>query len=143
MSEPSLSCGPNSAHDIYRFTWLRTFHHPIAVRVTYSDGGPLLEAVELDGAGGYTPGKVIHHISKSLSPEQWKALADAIETAHYWEQPTHDTSDGGLDGAQWIIEARHVQTYHAVDRWSPFSGSYRALGLLFLKLSDLQPESIY
>ncbi len=144
MSEPALSCGSGGNQDVYRFTWLRTFHHPIAVRVTHSDGGTVLEAVELGGAGGYEPGKVIRQIRKPLSPREWEALADRIEKAEFWQQPSHDAAgDSGRDGAQWIVEGRHAHTYHVVDRWSPSEGAYRALGLRFIELSGFHPDSIY
>ena len=49
----------------------------------------------------------------------------------------------GLDGAQWIIEGLLNGNYHIVDRWSPEEGSIRAIGLHFLKLSDLKVDEIY
>lgn len=38
--------------EIYRFLWLRTFHHPIAVAAVALEGGAQLRFVELDGRGG-------------------------------------------------------------------------------------------
>jgi hypothetical protein len=40
----------------------------------------------------------------------------------------------GLDGAQWLIEGRRGQTYHAIDRWSP-RGTVHDLGSLFFDLA--------
>src|SRR5215469_6577927 len=61
MSEPSLSEASKDATVIvYRFLWLRTFHHPIAVRLTiHPDGTGTLNANETDGHGGYEAGKVV------------------------------------------------------------------------------------
>ena len=54
LHEPSLSCGfPGVA---VRFTWLRTFHHPVSVRVTDGDGEPALVAVAAVAAQDLTPG---------------------------------------------------------------------------------------
>src|SRR3954467_6279291 len=55
MSEPSLSC-KEPVGTTYRFLWLRTWGAPIAVRVEKTAKGVALNAVELDGAGGYEPG---------------------------------------------------------------------------------------
>jgi hypothetical protein len=44
----------------YRFTWLRTFDAPIAVRLDASlDSPPLLIAKVLSGHGGYDPGEIV------------------------------------------------------------------------------------
>src|SRR3974377_1731032 len=38
--EPSLATNASApAETIYRFTWLRTFHHPVAVRITVHANG--------------------------------------------------------------------------------------------------------
>src|SRR5262245_8575536 len=76
MAEPSLSCGDSSGES-YRFLWLRTFGRPIAVRV--ETGKPsTLTAVELDGAGGYQPGKISRRVQRQLSADEWKAFSDAL-----------------------------------------------------------------
>lgn len=137
MSEPTLSCGPGNAEETYRFLWLRTFHHPIAVRVARLKEGIQLSAVELSGAGGYEPGGIIKQIHKSLSSDQWQTLISEVEDCKYWSQPSVDNSGIGLDGAQWIIEARRGQSYHVVDRWN--GGPCDSLGLLFLDLAGLKP----
>ena len=138
MSEPSLSCGPNNDEETYRFLWLRTFHHPIAVRIARSEKGVQLAAVELSGAGGYEPGSILKQIHKSLSSDQWQTLISAIEAYKYWSQPS-DENSFGADGAQWIIEARRGCTYHVVDRWNGGPDPHHSLGLLFLELAGLKP----
>jgi hypothetical protein len=58
MEEPSLFSLSVAATDtIVRLTWLRTFHHGISVRVARGRDRISVAAVELDGAGGYAPGK--------------------------------------------------------------------------------------
>jgi hypothetical protein len=47
MGEPSLSCGLPSEEEVYRFLWLRTFHHPIAVRIVRTADGAKLDVTEL------------------------------------------------------------------------------------------------
>src|SRR5262245_7997258 len=74
MEEPSLSCGPLEAIEAYRFLWLRTFHNPVAVRIFRRSDNYGLEAVILDGKGGYRPGLVSHRVTKELSRDQWRAV---------------------------------------------------------------------
>lgn len=139
MSEPSLSCGKSGDREIYRFLWLRTFHHPIAVRIARSENGGQLSAIVLSGAGGYKPGSILKQVHKSLSPDQWEELIDEIKASEYWFQSSVEIGGLGCDGAQWIIEARRGQTYHVVDRWA--GGENYFLGLLFLELAGLKSET--
>lgn len=142
MGEPSLSCGDNPRVETYRFLWLRTFHHPISIRITRSESGIALVAIELTGAGGGEPGSIGRRVHKSLTVAQWESLQGVLNHVAFWKVPTRPPEPGlGLDGAQWIIEGRRAAQYHVVDRWTPKKGSYRDAGLHFLQLSGLSvPE---
>ena len=138
MAEPSLSC-PRKGGDAIRFLWLRTWGRPIVVRVESSNGGAVISAVVLDGAGGYEPGKISRRVRRELTDAERRRLAASLDDLHFFEMPTHD-GDGGLDGAQSILEGRMGARYHVTDRWSPEDGPYRELCLSMLKLADLLPS---
>lgn len=130
MGEPSLSCGTPGR--VYRFTWLRSFHHPLAVRVTdFGDRGRL-DAVELDGSGGDEPGTPLRRKSYVLGRKSMAKLREAMAPA--WELAATEDSNG-RDGAQWIIELTDKGRHHAVARWSPEQGPVRDLGLHLLVLA--------
>ena len=59
MKEPSLwkLAQNDRSAVVYRFLWLPTFDRPVSVRLVKSGESALLDAVELDGRGGYEPGK--------------------------------------------------------------------------------------
>lgn len=139
MEEPSLSCGPSSDDETYRFVWLRTFHNPVAVRAFRRGQHFGLEAVILNGAGGYEPGFVSNRVSKELTPAQWRRLLSALDEAQFWQATTTVDDIVGNDGAQWIIEARREGQYHFVDRWSGATGveTLKPVGELFLELAAL------
>jgi len=138
MGEPSISCGPITEGETYRFVWLRTFHRSIAVRISRSGGGARLLMIELTGSGGYDPGAVARRVESTLSDGDWQALMAGLGQIRFWEMPTQLTSlELGLDGAQWIIEGRRGSEYHVVDRWSPREGPYREAALSFLKLAGV------
>jgi hypothetical protein len=130
MGEPSLSCG--SPGRVYRFTWLRTFHHPIAVRVTDFGRRGRLDAIELDGAGGYEPGKPLRRRSFVLGKKTMGALRESMASA--WDLAATEPSNG-RDGAEWIIELADHGRHHAIVRWSPTRGPVRDLGLRLLEAS--------
>src|SRR6185503_15892511 len=132
--EPSLSCGASSADETYRFTWLRTFHAPVIVRVSRSGDRRELTAVVLSGAGGYEPGTVERKMERPLQPAEWRRLTAALALSGFWKLPLRDPQSSGADGARWLVEGRRGDEYHLVDRWSPDRGRYRALGLTLLAL---------
>jgi hypothetical protein len=40
----------------------------------------------------------------------------------------------GFDGADWLIEGRHGDSYHSVSRWSPTDAVFD-LGQIFFRLA--------
>lgn len=104
--------------ETYRFTWLRSFHHPIAVRVEKRDQKYMLYWKMCDGAGGYKPGKLILNKSKTLSKQQWDSFGELLKKVNFWNVATKNAIPGN-DGAQWILEGMHGESYRVVNRWSP------------------------
>src|ERR1017187_7041429 len=122
LGEPSLfQMAKNSKAESYRFVWLRTFHHPVIVRVDINaDGSAELTTKVSNGAGGYEPGKLIENASRPLIQRQTEKFLATIKRLQFWELPTNETSEGvGCDGSQWLIEAVPAGKYHVVDRWTP------------------------
>jgi hypothetical protein len=142
MNEPSLSVASKDAALVaYRFVWLRTFHHPIVVRLTIqADGTGMLNAKETDGQGGYRAGRLFRNDAAEIARSQVSQFLNLLRKAAFWSLATEETS-GGLDGAQWILEGVEKGHYHVVDRWSPKNGDYRSLCLYLLELSKLKVET--
>ncbi|MDR6841542.1 hypothetical protein [Pseudoxanthomonas sacheonensis] len=140
MGEPSLSCG-QPGH-VYRFTWLRTFHHPVVVRVIDKGSHAVVQAIELDGAGGYEPGKVLRRFEKTLSVDQLQELKNAFSEAQFGSMPTSEERNG-LDGSEWIVEVSDTGKYHVVVRWSPDNGPIRDIGSRFLALTGWTFDEVY
>lgn len=142
MREPSLQCV--SRYPVYRFLWLRTFHHPISVRVEKRNDGMHLFAVELDGAGGYEPGNESKRVGRMLSAREARAFAKTISAARVFDAPDKPGM-GGTDGAQWIVEARDGERYQFHDVWTPDSGRIHDLGKVFIALTgwSIPQDEIY
>jgi hypothetical protein len=138
MKEPTLSCR-QAADASYRFLWLRSFNHPIVVRVVYDADIANLNAVELDGAGGHTPGSEIRRVTRRLSAEESSAILAEVRKAAFWDLPSKENMVG-IDGAEWIIEGRDGARYHVVRRWSPVAGPVREIGLQLLRIASLTPS---
>jgi hypothetical protein len=146
MHEPSLlDLAKDKSALAYRFVWLRTFHHPIAVRLFIRpDGTGELTSTEMTGAGGYNPGVMAHSQTRDVLNDEvirFQALLHAID---YWSMPI-EGPDAGLDGAEWILEGVRSGEYHVVTRWSPETGAYREACSYLLELSkfEVNPEQVY
>lgn len=141
MQEKSLLATTDETAEIYRFLWLRTFHHPIFVRIERRRGEIELFTKELDGAGGYNPGKVLRRAEFAVTPEDFCKFSKLLEKANFWRLPADDDVMGN-DGAQWILEGVRRGRYHAVDRWTPETGEYREACIYLLKLSGVDTDRL-
>ena len=140
LEEPVLyKAGPLGG---FRFTWLRTFHHPIAIRISPLGGSSYqLTATELGGAGGYAPGQVVRRTQRTLSPAEFAQALKLLRDPKLWSSGVEPS---GLDGGEWIVESTEGG-YRVASQWSPTEGLVRAVGVEFLRLADLHipPNEMY
>lgn len=127
-----------------RFTWLRSFHAQVTVRVeTQADGSLTLFArqgpsrVEQAGCDQGGRGCVVTRV---LTAVEAARLEDARRLA--LEAPPQ-ACGAGLDGARWIVEATGGGTYQFRQRFSPRSGPVRDLGLTMLDLTGWEFADVY
>ena len=137
MKEPILTDYEGDA-EIYRFTWLRSFHRPIMIRVEKSNNSIKLTAKELNGRGGYQPGKLSNVITLRISEYQWNLGVSMIKDLNFWNLGM-DADARGFDGAEWIIEGSTRENYHFTTAWSPGkTGNYGKYCLFLLNLSGIK-----
>jgi hypothetical protein len=149
LDESSLWIEQLGQHEmVYRFTWLRTFHHPIAARIVLNDGGTgNLYLKMADGAGGYSPGKIQVNSTFMLEKPEVDKILSLLAKMDFWHSPTTPKNEsGGTDGSEWILEGRTPSAYHVIHRWTPRNGYLRQLGLYLVmdvgKL-DIPKQEIY
>jgi len=136
MLEPSLSCGARPDGFAYRFLWLRSFHHPIAMRIEKSGSSVTLSAVELDGTGGNAPGGIVKSVQRELSSAEQDEFLAKLARVDFWRLRKNEERFG-LDGAQWVLEGAENGQYRVVERWSPPPGAYRDVCLLLLQFTGI------
>jgi hypothetical protein len=134
-----------SDHESYRFTWLRTFHHPVVVRIEIDGEQAQVFVKETDGAGGYDPGTLIRNIQFDLTASNLAKLRQALNQSKFWQEPRYENSDVvKSDGARWIFDGCKRDGCHVVDRWSPGKKtSFGRLGKFFLSLSKTKFAEAY
>lgn len=126
---------------IYRFLWLRTFHAPIAIRVSQEAQRASIVTKKSDGTGGYQPGMLVVDDERRLTEEEWTSVAEIVRNVSFWT--ARATSRMGLDGASWLLEGVKDGKYHVIDEWSPREGPAREFGLALLELSGLTESPVY
>jgi hypothetical protein len=147
LQEPSLSAmAENRGAECYRFLWLRTFDHPIAVRLDVKpDGSGVLSTKIASGSAGFNAGELERSTITVIDRQQVNMFKGRVDQAGFWQLGPAGNIEGE-DGSQWIIEGIKEGHYHLVDRWSPKGGGVRALGLtLAIELAhiNLLKEEIY
>lgn len=101
---------------IMRFTWLRTFHHPVVIRVDYSPEKSYVSWKMSSGRGGYDPGKIIINKSKVLNDIEVKSIINGLDSLDFYSLRTATFGFASRDGAHWILEVLKDGNYHVVDR---------------------------
>lgn len=132
----------DTARRVLRFTWLRSFHPTVIVRLNErKDGGWNLVAKQLSGRGGYDPGTIDKVVERQLRVTEIAQLEALMAQA-----PLPDLSGDcviGLDGAQWIIERSDAKGYHFINRWSPSDGPVKRVGMFVLNLTGWRIKPVY
>jgi len=141
MNEPAMYSEEGDGFESYRFLWLRSFHHPVVVRIWKSGDDHFILLKETNGAGGYEPRQLIIDRTRALTAAEWAEFIRLLDQTCYWALPSEDENIEGNDGAQWILESVKGGRYHVVDRWSPNGGPYREACLYALKLSELKIDT--
>jgi hypothetical protein len=147
FDEPSLwERSMNGPAQAYRFTWLRTFHHPVVIRIEVRSNGICELTIKVGlGSGGYDPGKLIRNETSPLTKEQSEWFLNQVNLK-LWNEPHERDTPSGDDGAQWIIEGVKNGQYRIEDRWSPAAGPIHDLGIsMAIGLAGLKipKEEIY
>lgn len=145
LGEGRLCTLPAGVTEAYRFLWLRTFHHPVAITVERRAEGARLRAREADGAGGYEPGRLVVDTSLALSADEWREIGRLVGDTQLWAREAPAAQDeSGLDGARWIVEGVADARYRAVDRWTPDArgagAAVRRLGVYMLARAGRLPR---
>jgi hypothetical protein len=140
LQEPVLK-NYNGDKEIYRFTWLRTFNHPVSVRLEKQGDVVKLFSKVCNGAGGYEPGKIIFDTTINFTKKQVDTANIKLDVAKFWTLQTEARKDNGKDGSEWIIEVFKSNKYHMVVRWTPEKGtSFRRIGEYLISVSQIQNE---
>lgn len=146
LHEPTLFNSRDTS-ETFRFTWLRTFHNPMSIRVTKIRDQCVLTVKITAGTAGYGAEKVIKDTSFFITRNEWNKIVSKVSKINFWKLESF-IGDGGKDGSEWILEGRNKNEYHFVSRWSPNSirfNEFKECCEYFIQLSNinLTEDEIY
>lgn len=164
MKEPSLMVqrSVGSAFEL-RFTWLRSFHDKIAIRIWIENESRYVRAVKIAlNLPDLSIGKVIHDVTRKLTDAEWEQVVAFGRQSEIWNPLNNEERIAvwpGFDGAQWIFEKREGFKYHMLDLCCPRNYSperfeesgldvskirdfskHVDLGLFLLNVAELTPD---
>ena len=147
FGEPSLYRRPSATPRSIRFTWLRSFHDPVVIRVDATgDGRQRMTAKQHPAGLGFVGGPGVsraREVTRVLSSTETAALQTVVEQAGLFRSPASGCWCC-LDGARWIVESNDPQQgYRYRSRQSPDEGFERQLGLHLLTLTGWNVGPIY
>ena len=146
--------------EIYRFTWLRSFHRPVVIRIMKSGDHVSIITKELqrEPKGDYSDENGNHVIfdnnippfainkTKPLSKKQFQDFLSLIDSVNLFSIPHFSYHPCSVisDGAEWIFETQSKDGYSFIIRTSPEKNSpLRVIGELMIRLSEVRNEKIY
>lgn len=135
MDEDTLNHFSNDTA-IYRFTWFRSFHNPIIIRLTMANGTGELNWKELHMWDRTDTSNRMVDARRPVSKEELSRFVQLFDAMVFYQLP-REGPESGEDGATWTLEACSDH-YWAVERWSPDSGAFHDCCLFLLHLSGLK-----
>jgi hypothetical protein len=125
---------PNST--IYRFTWLRSFHHPIAIRIEKNENKIMLYWKVGKGAGGYKLKGLRKSGKKRLSLKKWTQFERLVKESNFDSLP-NEKYIPMTDGATWTLERKNSELFKVHNTNLPSKEISRAC-LYLLDLSNIK-----
>lgn len=130
---------PDCVEEIYRLTWIPTFHAPTTIRIWMSDDEYFLTIKRLNGKGGYDLGNLEFEQTHSLTFEKWQQIQNSIKNINYWETSLFTVEPMLYDGAGWLLEGRSKNEYHYIYRRIP-SKDLSTIFNTFFEFAELETE---
>lgn len=135
LNEPDLYNMKVDDATIYRFTWLRSFHKPIAIRIENIGEDYFLYWKVGKGAGGYLPKGLFKEGRKKITFKEWKNFENLLRNENFVNLRNYQSMIIG-DGATWTMEEKTFDAFRAKQTKNPDTNFYRSC-MYLIKLTGL------
>lgn len=140
FEDPSIYT--DTAHPAVRLLYVRSFNDPVMVRLFYQDGRWMLISKRASD-GIHIPLHIEFERGTRVSDSFVSSVKESLDRIGFWSMPTAE-ENAGLDGADWLLEARLDGRYHLVNRWSPDDkNEFKRLCVRMLKKGGVAHEPLF
>lgn len=137
LKEDCLYINENKTNTtIYRFTWLRSFDQPIAIRIEKNEYKIMLYWKVGKGGGGYKPQGLQKSGKKKLSLKEWIEFERLIKESNFDSLP-NKVYIPIKDGATWTLERKTSESFKAHNTNIPSKRIKKAC-LFLIKLTNIK-----
>ncbi|MCX6244881.1 MAG: hypothetical protein NTU98_09270 [Bacteroidetes bacterium] len=118
MKEPLLY-NVKFKKDVYRFTWLRSIHESIVIRIEKDSNSINLFWSKSSGNGIYNPVRVYDQGTVHVPLKNWEKFIQILNACKFWnlQKGVNDLEDS----SSWILEGVTQNQYHITIRYTPGS----------------------
>ena len=127
-----------SSDEIYRFTWLRSFHLPVVIKIQKHQFDFIFTAKKLMPAYKDYPEELKISDSGFISWFKWYTFKNKLDKISFWNMSMDDPEEQGMDGGRWVLEGFKDGQYHFIDRWSAKGSDFGKACLYLIKISNLE-----
>ena len=121
---------------VFRFTWVRTFHNPICIRLEKNAQNTMLYWKVERGAGGYEPKGIKKTGKRKLTQNEWNKFMDFFNNTDFHNLP-NEKYIPMCDGATWTLEYKTKDNFKA-HRTNVSNGKFKECCLFLLKLTNIK-----
>jgi len=121
---------------IYRFTWLRTFHNPLAIRIENINNETMLYWKIGKGAAGYELKGLKKSGKRKLNANIWNAFLELVEKSDF-DNLANKKYMPMCDGATWTLERKTINGFKAHNSNIP-SSEIKKTCLFLLNLTNIK-----
>ncbi len=128
---------PND-REIFRFTWLRSFDNPIAIRLERTGNEVIVYWKRGSGAGGYSPKEIVQNGSHKLTLTDWNEFKSLVANSNFETLPNEKYMMMN-DGATWTLERKISHHYKAHNTNIPYS-TIKPACMFLLSMTKIKVE---
>lgn len=129
--EMPLTKMPSCVEEVYRLTWVPSFHRTTTVRAWRSEDGYFIVIKRLERTPENRNGYAHTEKSRQISLREWEDLRQTIDNFDFWNIPSLEDEALVNDGAAWLLEGSAKARYHNVLRTLPDAGYERSIRKIF------------
>jgi hypothetical protein len=143
LQEPNISTMAKKDSETFRFTWLRSFDHPNAIRLENLKDDYIFYWAIGKGSGGYEPLGLKKKGKRKISKSEWDNFQRLIKETNLETLPNNDYLMM-TDGATWTLEYNKSGTFLAKNTNHP-NKEFKSACLYLVKLAKIKikDEDLY